>query len=130
VNGPSGDWPDDLGDLTPGGGGSEGPDARGPGAGDVVTVEVGSASGRTENVEFFFRPGLVEVWYRLRCRAVLDRDLLRTWLAAPQAPLVVDGVALSAQRTVDSRGRAALDLPDVVSWTLAPDVLDRLRSRT
>jgi hypothetical protein len=139
VNGPSGDWPDELDDVVPGGGtatapkdGARRPEAESAGdtgsAGDTVAVDVVTSSGRTASVEFVVRPDVVEIWYRLRRCAAMDRGLLRGWLAAPQAPLVVDEVALSLDRMVDSRGRVAISLPDVMVWTLPPEVLTRLRA--
>jgi hypothetical protein len=130
VNGPSGDWPEELGDLVSGGGGSgTGNDPPEVKADDVFTLEVVTTSGRAANVRFVFRPRLVEVWYRRHLGAVIDREVLRAWLAAPQAPLVVDEVALSLDRMVDSHGRVALSLPDVMVWTLAPEDLAGLRAR-
>jgi hypothetical protein len=109
VNGPSGDWPDDL-------------DER-------HTVEVVTTSGSPASVDFRIRPENVEIWFQERRRAVLDRHVLRCWLAEPQTPLVVDEVAFSLDRVADSPARVALSLPDVLVWTLSPDVLAGLRYR-
>jgi hypothetical protein len=54
------------------------------------------------------------------CSAVLGRDVLRAWLAEPEARLVVDEVTLSLDRYVDVRGRVALTLPDVRAVESSP----------
>jgi hypothetical protein len=92
-------------------------------------MEVVTGSGRTIAVEFRLRLETVEVWSQEHCNAVMDRDLLRQWLSDPGKPLVVDEVALSVDRMVDHDGRVALSLPDVMAWTLSPDVLANLRGR-
>jgi hypothetical protein len=94
-------------------------------------MEVVTRSGRAAAVEFRIRPDTgttVEVWHHGGLRAVLDRAVLRDWLAEPGPPLVVNDVVLSLDRMVDSDGRVALSLPDVVVWTLAPTVLAGLRN--
>ncbi len=97
--------------------------------GDRFAVEVVTTSGRATAVTFRFRMDTVEVWFREHLNGVLDRDVLREWLAQPGKPLVVDEVALSVDRMVDHNGRVALSLPDVMGWTLAPETLAELRSR-
>jgi hypothetical protein len=109
VNGPSGDWPEDF-------------DER-------YAVEVVTGSGSAAMVDFVIRLNAVEVWFQERRRAVLSRRVLRSWLAEPQMPLVVDEVAFSLDRMVDFQGRVALSLPDVLVWTLAPEALAGLRRR-
>jgi hypothetical protein len=109
VNGPSGDWPDDL-------------DER-------LAVEVTTVSGLPGTVDFLIHPEAVEVWFEKRCRAVLNRRVLRSWLAAPEMPLVVDEVAFSLDQLLDSPGRAALGRSDLLVWTLAPESLAGLRRR-
>jgi hypothetical protein len=116
LNGPSGDWPDDLDERL---------------AVDVVTV-----SGSAATVEFLIHANAVEVWFQEQCRAVLNRWVLRGWLANPHAPLVVDEVTLSPERTADFEfhqgvlpGRIALSLPGVLVWPLAPHTLADLRCR-
>lgn len=90
-------------------------------------MEVVTLSGRAATVEFRIRAETVEIWHHGRCSGVLDRFLLRSWLAAPDRPIVVDEVAFSLDRMVDSDGRVALSLPDVLVWTLAPVVLQELQ---
>ena len=109
MNGPSGDWPEDWDDR--------------------VTVEVVTASGAAVSVSFLIQPNAVEVWFQERCRAVLNRMLLRSWLAEPAWPLVADEVALSPDATLDFQGRSAFSLPDQLVWTLAPEALAGLRCR-
>jgi hypothetical protein len=109
VNGPSGDWPDELDEQ--------------------YAVEVLTVTGSAASVEFLMHPDAVEIWFQDRCCAVLSRRVLRGWLAAPQTPLVVDEVALSPDGMADSQGRFARNLPNVVLWTLAPDALAGLRMR-
>jgi hypothetical protein len=109
VIGPSGDWPDEV-------------DER-------FAVEVVTVAGSAATVDFLIHLSAVEVWFQQRCRAVLNRRLLRSWLAEPQAPLVVDEVGFSVDRMVDHQGRVALSLPDVLVWTLAPEALAGLRRR-
>ena len=116
LNGPSGDWPDDLDERL---------------AVDVVTV-----SGSAATVEFLIHANAVEVWFQEQCRAVLNRWLLRGWLADPQSPLVVDEVTLSPERMADFEfhegvlhGRIALSLPGVLAWPLAPHAVADLRCR-
>jgi hypothetical protein len=89
-------------------------------------MEVITISGRAAEVEFRIRRESVEIWSREHCCAVLDRQMLRAWLAAPEASaLVVDEVTFAT----DASGRAALDLPHVGLWPLAPHVLAGLRDR-
>jgi hypothetical protein len=109
VNGPSGDWPDDV-------------DER-------YGVEVVSGSGSPATVDFWMRADQVEIWFKGQCRAVLNRHVLRCWLAEPQTPLVVGEVAFSLDRIIDAAGRVALSLPDLLVWTLAPEALAALRCR-
>jgi hypothetical protein len=109
VNGPSGDWPDEV-------------DER-------YGVEVVTGGGSPATVDFRMRADTVEIWFQDQCRAVLNRHVLRCWLAAPQTPLVVDEVAFSLDRMVDSSGRVALSLPDLLVWSLAPEALAGLRCR-
>jgi hypothetical protein len=71
----------------------------------------------------------VEVWHHKRCAAVFDRELLRFWLAQPDAPLEVDEVVFSLDRAVDQDGRVAISLLDVVCWTFSPVTLKSLRKR-
>jgi hypothetical protein len=97
--------------------------------GGRVTVEVVACDGRAACLEFRFRLETVEIWRLAHCCAVLDRDVLRVWLAAPGAPLVGDEVTLSLDRYVDVRGRVALTLPDVWAWTLSPTEEQALRDR-
>ena len=90
-------------------------------------MEVVTISGRAATVEFRINDDVVEVWHRDRCSGAFRRDSLRTWLAAPEKPLVVGDVAFSLDRMVDRSGRVAVSLPDVMAWTLAPDALLGLR---
>jgi hypothetical protein len=106
VNGPSGDWPDDV---------------------ERVAVEVITVSGLSDTVELLIHPDAVEVWFDRRRRAVLNRRVLRSWLAAPQMPLVVGEVAFSLDRIVDGSGGSGLSLSDLLVWTLAPDSVAGLR---
>jgi len=92
-------------------------------------MEVVTMSGRAAAVEFRIDGDTVEVWHRERCSGAFGRELLRTWLATPEKPLVVDDVAFSLDRMVDRSGRVAVSLPDVVAWTMAPDALAGLRQR-
>jgi hypothetical protein len=105
VNGPSGDWPDDL-------------DERHP-------VEVATVSGSAVMIDFLIRPEAVEVWFRERRRAILNRHVLRCWLAEPLMPLVVGGVAFN----LDATGWSSLDRPDLLVWTLSAETLAGLRNR-
>jgi hypothetical protein len=115
MNGPSG-WPDvDVEVVTA--------DAS------RCSVEVQTVSGRAGAAEFRCRLDFVEVWSREHCCGVLDRDVLREWLARPGRPLVADEVALSHDRMVDRLGRVAISLPDVRAWTLSPLELANLRDR-
>jgi hypothetical protein len=76
-------------------------------------------------VDFRVRLDTVEVWHKDHCAGVFDRDRLRAWLAAPDRPLVADEVALSLDRAVDHHGRVAINLLDVMAWTLSPaELLD------
>lgn len=109
MNGPSGDWPDDV-------------DER-------VAVEVIMTSGAVGTVDFLIHPAAVEVWFQERRRAVLNRQVLRSWLAAPLMPLVVGEIALSPDRLGDAPGRAALSRSNLLVWTLAPESLAGLRRR-
>jgi hypothetical protein len=109
VNGPSGDWPDEI-------------DER-------YGVEVVTGSGAPATVDFRMRAETVEIWFMGRCRAVLNRHVLRCWLAEPQTPLVVDEVAFSLERMVDATGRVALSLSGLLVWSLAPEALAGLRCR-
>lgn len=109
MNGPSGDWPEDL-------------DER-------FAIEVVTVSGATAPVDFLIHSNAVEVWFQDQCRAVLSRRLLRCWLAEPQAPLVVDDVAFSLEHMVDAHGGAGFALPDVLVWTLTSNALSGLRRR-
>jgi hypothetical protein len=109
VNGPSGDWPDD-GDEDYG-------------------VAVVTENGSPAIVDFRMRADTVEIWFKGRCRGVLNRHVLRCWLAEPQTPLVVDEVAFSLDRMVQAGGRVALSLPDLLVWSLAPEALAGLRCR-
>lgn len=130
MNGPSGDWPDELEQVI---GGAAVPQAQVVPARnrdrDVFAVDVVTVSGAVAKVEFVFRTRRVEVWFRCCRRAAIDRDLLRLWLAEPRTPLMVDQVMLSMDRLVDSRGRVALSLPGVSVWALEPEVLGHLRER-
>ncbi len=116
VYGPSGDWPDDL-------------DER-------FSVDVVTVSGSTAIVEFVIHENAVEIWFQEQCRAVLDRQALRGWLADPHSPLVVDEVTFRPEPMADFHfhggvlnGRIALSLPGVLVWTLAPHALADLRCR-
>lgn len=103
-------------------------------SGGRFVMEVVTNSGRAAAVEFRIRRNfaetgdVVEVWHHGHLSAVLSRTVLRDWLAEPGSPLVVEEVAFSLDRMVDSHGRVALSLPDVVVWTLAPSVLAGLRN--
>lgn len=92
-------------------------------------MEVVTASGRAAPVRFQTRPNTVEVWLRDRRCAVLNRKVLRAWLAEPDAQLAVDEVTFSLDRMVDTLGRVAVSLPGVLAWTLAPTALAELRKR-
>jgi hypothetical protein len=92
-------------------------------------MEVVTVSGRAAAVQFRISRAVVEVWHRGRCNATFERDVLGSWLAEPEKPLVVDDVAFSLDRMVDRSGRVALSLPDVLVWTLAPEALAGLRQR-
>jgi len=92
-------------------------------------VEVVTTSGRAAAVEFRIRMDTVEVWHHDHCSGVFDREELRSWLAHPFKPLVVDEVAFSLDRMVDHNGRVALSLPDVMAWTLSPLTLANLQDR-
>jgi hypothetical protein len=113
--GPSGDWPEDL-------------DER-------FEIEVVTASGTTEPVDFLVHLNAVEVWFQDRCRAVLSRRELHCWLAEPRSPLVVDDIALSLDHLTHAHGGEAPvqpgpgpdSRPGVMVWTLTPDALSRLR---
>ena len=94
-----------------------------------VSIEVVTTFGRAEPVAFHVRTDVVEIWLRDRCCGVLNRKVLRTWLAEPGAPLVTEGAALSVDRMVDTLGRVAISLPDVLVWTLAPTALAELTKR-
>ena len=69
MNGPSGDWPDELEQVI---GDAAVPPVRvAPGCGrDVFTVDVVTVSGAVAKVEFAFQPRRVEVWFRCCRRAV------------------------------------------------------------
>jgi hypothetical protein len=92
-------------------------------------MEVVTVSGRAAAVEFRICDDAVQVWHLDHCNATFDREVLRTWLATPDAPLVVDEVAFTVDRMVDRSGRVAVSLPDILAWTLAPDALAGLRQR-
>jgi hypothetical protein len=94
-----------------------------------MRVPVVTTSGRTTAVEFRVGFDAVEVWHWNRRCAVFDRWKLGQWLALPGAPMVGDQAALSVDRMVDRDGRVALNLPDVLAWTLAPGELAELRHR-
>jgi hypothetical protein len=94
-----------------------------------VSTEVVTRSGRAAPVEFRILPDVVQVWYRRECACVVDRTVLRTWLDEPWKPLVVDDVAFSIDRLLDSRGRVAVSLPDVLVWPLPPNTIDALTRR-
>ena len=93
------------------------------------SMEVVTVSGRAAAVDFRIGGDTVEVFLRDQCNGVFDREALRNWLAEPESPLVVDGVAFSLDRMVDRSGRVAVSLPDVLVWTLAPEALAELRQR-
>jgi hypothetical protein len=90
-------------------------------------MEVINVHGRADVVEFKIRRECVEVWTREHCCGVLDRVVLRAWLAAPELSeaLAVDEVIC----TMNESGRPSLDLPDIGLWPLAPHVLAGLRDR-
>jgi hypothetical protein len=93
-------------------------------------MEVVTTSGRAASVELRIRSETVEIWHHDCCIAVFDRRALRTWLAEPlPEPLMAGEVTFSLDRSVDSDGRVAVSLPDVLVWTLAPAALDVLRRR-
>jgi hypothetical protein len=96
---------------------------------ECFVMEVVTRSGRTAAIEFRISGEAVEVWHRDECYGRFDRETLRTWLGAPEKPLMVDDVTFSLDRMVDRSGRVAVTLPDVVAWTLAPDALAGLRQR-
>jgi hypothetical protein len=91
------------------------------------SMEVVTVSGRAAAVEFRIGGDTVEVFLRDQCNGVFDREGLRNWLAEPETPLVVDGVAFSLDRMVDRSSRVAVSLPDVLVWTLAHEALAQLR---
>lgn len=109
VNGPSGDWPDDM-------------DER-------CAIEVATAAGSAALVDFVIRPEAVEIWFRRRRRAILDRHALRCWLAEPHRSLTVGEVVLSSQRMLDLFEEEAPDRPDLLVWNLSPTALADLRYR-
>jgi hypothetical protein len=92
-------------------------------------MEVVTMSGWAAAIEFRITGELVEVWHREQCRGAFGRDSLRTWLAAPDAPLTAGDVEFSLDRMVDRSGRVAVTLPDVLAWTLAPEALAGLCQR-
>jgi hypothetical protein len=95
-----------------------------------VVVDVVTVMGSSAAVEFRVRLDTVEVWgSRMRCCGIFDREVLRSWLAAPGAALVCDEVVLTLDRMVDVRGRVALSLPGVREWTLSEVELVNLRDR-
>jgi hypothetical protein len=67
----------------------------------------------------------VEVWHHDHCSGVFDREELRSWLAHPFKPLVVDEVSFSLDRMVDNEGLVSLSLPDVMAWTRSPPAWQR-----
>ena len=93
-----------------------------------VRVEVVTTSNRAASAEFRFRLDTVEVWFAERLHAVFDRERLRSWLAHPAGWIAEGEVTLSVDPR--SRGeRIAIDLPDVLTWTLSPKELAALRLR-
>jgi hypothetical protein len=92
-------------------------------------MEVVTTSGRAAQVRFQFGPERVEIWHHDRCHGVFGRALLRQWLSAPEATLVMDKVTFSLDRMVDRDGRVALSMPDVRQWTLSPTALAELQKR-
>lgn len=91
-------------------------------------VEVVTTDGRAAGIEFWRRLEVVEIWHHRRKVGILDRDSFSAWLAQPGAPLEVNMVALTFDRTVDRQGRVAITLPDVDAWTLSPTALAGLRA--
>jgi hypothetical protein len=88
-------------------------------------MEVVEASGRASEVAFKFRRDGVEVWRLEHCCAVVDRDVLRTWLIHPAEQLVVDEVRFMAH----AGERVAVSLPGVAVWVIDAGVLATLRRR-
>jgi hypothetical protein len=95
----------------------------------VVALEVVTTSGRAAAIELRLTGQQVEIRHHGNRVAVLERDLLRRWLAGPRQALAVEGITFSLDRAVDVQGRVAISLPDVRNWTLSPTELHTLRRR-
>jgi hypothetical protein len=86
-------------------------------------MEVVDIHGRASEVEFRLRLDTVEVWHSEHCCGVLDRDLLREWLALPNGAFAVDEIRL----TGGFGTQVAMSVPGLSMWRLAGGTLDRLR---
>lgn len=81
------------------------------------------ATGMTVRVEFSIGGDLMHVRYGNHGAAVLDRDRLRRWLAAPRGEFVTDEVMF-----VEEGRRIAFIVRGLAWWWLTQDAFDALRA--
>jgi hypothetical protein len=110
----------------------DGSASEGSGDADVgsprVWVEVVTTTTRSVAIEFRIQSGTIEVWYRNQCSAIFDRARMRAWLAHPVRWLAEGEVVFSVDPRSDGE-RIAVNLPDVLAWTLSPKEQLRLTER-
>ena len=97
-------------------------------AGVPLMMEVVTLAGQAVPVEFLIAGASVEIWHH-EGAAVINRAVLRDWLADPGNPLAMGSAAFCFARDTHPEGRVALILPDVGAWILPPRVLHQLRSQ-
>lgn len=93
--------------------------------GGQYVIELRSTTGWQVSAEFRIRRDTIEVWYRDRCQAVMDRDLFRVWLERNPGPYVVDDVMW----TLTKGEPVALVIRDSGCWLIPPELMAGLQAR-
>jgi hypothetical protein len=93
--------------------------------GGRYVIKLMSTTGRHVSAEFRIRLDTVEVWYRDRCQAVMDRDLFRVWLERNPGPYVIDDVMW----TQAPGEPVALMIRDSGCWLIPASLMSGLRAR-
>lgn len=94
------------------------------GSGGHYSFPALDSAGREITVEFGIRRDTVDVRCAGRCRAVVDREYLRSWLALPTQDWEVDEVTWTAPA-----GDVHLAIAATGSWRLMPHVVGSLQDR-
>jgi hypothetical protein len=84
-----------------------------------VMIEVVTTADRAAVVELRITADTVEAWHLARLISVMERKRLQRWLSRPSGWFAEGAVVFSVDPR-PSGDRVAIELPDVLRWTLSP----------